>query len=239
MISILSKIKKFISIKILKNYKYNSQTYVEHLKRLGVKIGSNVFFNQLESVNIDITRPCLVEIGNNVRITKGFTLLTHDYSWFVLRNFYSDIVPSSGKVKIGNNIFIGFNATILSNVEIGDNCIIASGCVVTKSIPKNSVVAGVPARVICSLDEFYEKRKLNSVNEAIEYAQSIRERYNREPKLNDFTEEFSLFLDGGEIPEQLEILIQKQLGPVAEKYHRSHKKIFSSFDEFLSVSKRI
>ena len=52
------------------------------------------------------------------------------------------------KVKIGNDVWIGSNATILPGVEIQDGAIIAAGSIVTKDVPKNAVVAGNPARII-------------------------------------------------------------------------------------------
>jgi acetyltransferase-like isoleucine patch superfamily enzyme len=51
-------------------------------------------------------------------------------------------------IVIGEYVWIGANATILPGVEIGDNAIIAAGAVVTKHVPENAVVAGVPAKVI-------------------------------------------------------------------------------------------
>jgi acetyltransferase-like isoleucine patch superfamily enzyme len=51
-------------------------------------------------------------------------------------------------ITIGNNCWIGSKVTILDGVTIGDNCVIAAGAVVTKSVPSNSVVGGVPARVL-------------------------------------------------------------------------------------------
>jgi serine acetyltransferase len=45
----------------------------------------------------------------------------------------------------------------MGGVTIGDNCIIGAGSIVTKNIPSNSVAAGMPARVICSIDEYYHK----------------------------------------------------------------------------------
>lgn len=64
-----------------------------------------------------------------------------------------------GKVNIGNNCFIGWGAIILPNTTIGDNCIIGAGSVITKSVPKNSIVAGNPAKIIGNTDEFIERHK--------------------------------------------------------------------------------
>jgi acetyltransferase-like isoleucine patch superfamily enzyme len=53
-----------------------------------------------------------------------------------------------GRVEIGNDCWIGANAVILKDVVLGDGCIVAAGAVVTKSFPANSVVAGVPAKLL-------------------------------------------------------------------------------------------
>ncbi|MCL4151253.1 UNVERIFIED_CONTAM: hypothetical protein GTU68_049014 [Idotea baltica] len=51
-------------------------------------------------------------------------------------------------IKIGNNCWIGAKVTVLDGVTIGDNCVLAAGAVITKSMPANSIVGGVPAKVI-------------------------------------------------------------------------------------------
>lgn len=55
-------------------------------------------------------------------------------------------------VKIGNDVWIGGNAIILPGVTIGNNCVIAAGAVVTKDVPDNSLVGGVPAKLIRTLE---------------------------------------------------------------------------------------
>lgn len=62
-------------------------------------------------------------------------------------------------ITIGNNVFIGAGAIILSNVTIGDNSIIGAGAIVTRSIPSNSVAIGIPAKVVKTIDEYYESVK--------------------------------------------------------------------------------
>ena len=57
-----------------------------------------------------------------------------------------------------DNVFIGCNSTILGNVKIGPNALIAAGSVVTRDVKENTVVAGNPARVIGTFDEYVEKR---------------------------------------------------------------------------------
>lgn len=64
-----------------------------------------------------------------------------------------------GKIKIGNNVHIGINSIIMPGVNIGDNVIIGVGSVVTKDIPSNSVAVGVPAKVIETIEDYYEKNK--------------------------------------------------------------------------------
>lgn len=58
---------------------------------------------------------------------------------------------SKGEVNIGNNVWIGDKATILANVHIGNNVIVAANSVVTKDVPDNCIVAGVPAKIIKEL----------------------------------------------------------------------------------------
>ena len=57
------------------------------------------------------------------------------------------------KVVLGKNVWVGAHATILPGVTIGDNAVIAAGAVVTKDVPANAVVGGVPAKVLKMIEE--------------------------------------------------------------------------------------
>lgn len=96
----------------------------------------------------------LIKIGDNVTISHA-ELLCHDASTKPFLG-YSKI----GRIDIGNNVFIGARAVVLPGVTIGNNVVIAAGCVVNKSIPDNSIVAGVPCKIIGSYDEYVEKNKM-------------------------------------------------------------------------------
>ena len=106
--------------------------------------------------------PCLVEIGNNVTIAYGTSLLTHDNS---VIKCDIDATDYFGKIIIGNSCFIGAQTIILPGVVLGDYTIVGCGSVVTKSFPEgNVVVAGNPAKVICTVEEFKNKKKDISIN---------------------------------------------------------------------------
>ena len=210
----------------------SSKRYKRFLNDLGVVIGDNIdFHGGLKTISIDITRPSLVTIGSNISFNKNFTLLTHDWGGYVLRNKYKEFIPSSGPVKIGNNIVFGQNVTVLKGVTIGDNSIIGLNSVITKDIPPNSLAIGAPAKVISTLEGYYEKRKKQSINEALVYAKSIEERFNRLPKIEEFWEEFPLFLRGNELIEGLPI--KKQLGDAYEFYKENNQPVFKGFNDFL------
>lgn len=117
----------------------------------------------------------MIEIGNNVTFSIRVVLLAHDASSCKLIE-----MAKIGKIIIHDNVFIGANSTILPNVEIGENSIIGAGSVVTKSIPPNSVVAGVPARVISSIEEYKEKIQ-NLKSETI----SFGEEYTMRKKVDE------------------------------------------------------
>ena len=61
-------------------------------------------------------------------------------------------------IKIGNRVWIGIAATVMPGVTVGDNSIIAAGAVVTKDVPTNCIVAGVPAKIIKNLDNLQEEK---------------------------------------------------------------------------------
>lgn len=122
----------------------------------------------------------LIRLGNNVQIASHVTFITHDITHFVLNNTLCSsgdgpVKEKIGCIEIGDNVFIGANSTILLNVRIGKNVIIGAGSLVLRDIPDNSVVAGVPARVIGSFEKYREKRlhdpsrpsEMESANEEI------------------------------------------------------------------------
>ena len=63
-------------------------------------------------------------------------------------------------VNIVNNVFVGASTVILPGVNIGDNVVIGAGSVVSKDIPANTVVAGSPAKIICTYEEFVCRKRL-------------------------------------------------------------------------------
>ena len=214
----------------------DNTNYINRLRRLGVKVGKGVVFRDAKSVTIDLTRPSLVEIGDNVDINVNFTIMSHDFVSGVFLNLYKEMVNSSGRVKLGNNIYIGRDVTILKGVTVGDNCVIGLGSVVTSDIPSGSVAVGTPARVICTIEEYFKRRKRCSMEEAFDYARSIRENFGREPQVEDFWEEFPLFISGGEVDRYPTLPIKRQLGTAYEHYRQHHTAPFKSFEEFLAAA---
>ena len=220
-------------------YKSSSARYIKFLRKQGIVIGNGCIFRSPNATRIDLSRPSLIEIGNNVDMNHNFQIMTHDWASGVFRHVFHNILPSSGKVKIGNNIYFGTNVVVLTGVTIGDNCVVAAGSIITKDIPANSVVAGIPAKVICSLEEYYEKRKQVCIEEALEYARSIKERFNRQPTIDDFHEEFVLFTDGNNKQLHKPWMIS-QLG--GEKNYKNwckkHQAIYKDIDDFLNAANR-
>ena len=99
----------------------------------------------------------LIKLGSNVRLASNVTFVTHDVS-HVMLNDHPDLKNEKFKEKIGC-IEIGAGTSILYGVKIGSNVIIGAGSLVNKDIPANSVVAGVPAKVLGTFDDYLEKRR--------------------------------------------------------------------------------
>ena len=171
--------------RVIYREKATSESYIRYLRGLGVSIGEDCTFYAPSQSPIDIQYPWMITIGNHVRITAGVKVLTHDYSWSVLKlanGHEGEILGACGHVIIGNNVFIGRGAIITRNVTIGDNVIIGAGSVVTKDCASNGVYAGNPARKVTDLESFYKKRKSVQLQEAKEMARSYFERYGKKTR---------------------------------------------------------
>ncbi len=129
-----------------------------YLRKLGCKVGDGTRF--IGGVPYLGTEPYLIEIGEDCLLTDNLHFHTHDGSVKVLNSagfFDGKRMDKMGRIKIGNNCFIGSGARIMGGVKIGNNCIIGAASVVTKTIPDNSVVGGMPAKVICTIEDFYNR----------------------------------------------------------------------------------
>ena len=116
----------------------------------------------------------LIYIHNNVKIASNVGFVTHDVIHTMLNEMYTKggYIERVGCIEIMDNVFIGSGTRILYNTRIGRNVIIGSGSLVNKDIPENSVYAGVPARYICSFDEYVEKAK--------RYSEEFRRKYGKD-----------------------------------------------------------
>ena len=208
--------------------------YEKWLRKQGVIIGENLCLYNHKTIRIDTSSPGLVQIGDNVAITADVVILTHDFSSWVFRNLYADYIPGRGKVTIGNNVYIGQRAMILKGVTIGDNVIIGAGTIVTKDVPDNSVVVGVPARVICTLDDYYKKRKTQMYSDVKNYVKAMYE-YRGICNVCDFKEEFPLFMkEPSMYPKEFVNKIKHiQLKGIAETFFDTNTPLFNNFDDMI------
>lgn len=106
--------------------------------------------------NVTFTDPCHVRLGDNVHLS-GCTLFGHDGAVIMLKQAHRTHLDRVGRIDIGDNVFVGHQAIIMPNVTIGPNAIVGAGAVVTGDVAPGSVVAGVPARVICSVDDYHAR----------------------------------------------------------------------------------
>jgi len=218
---------------------YNSRAYIKYLQKKHVLIGNNSIIYSPNKVIIDVQRPHMLSIGDYVKISSGVVILAHDYSRGVFCNLsgYQNIGECK-KTTIGDNCFIGTNAIILMGANIGANCIIGAGAVVpSKDFPPNSVICGNPAKVVCTLDEYYKKLEKSRLDNAKLYAIQFYNHFRRRPSIDEMTnaffwlylphtkanvEKYSSFFDLGGV--NRETLIQNYL---------STEPLYDSFESFL------
>lgn len=109
------------------------------------------------------SEPWIISLGSNVHLTDGVKFITHDGGVLLYRKEIPDLEITK-PIIIGDNVYAGNNVIFLPGVSIGNNVVIGAGAVVTKDIPDNSVVGGIPAKVIKTTDEYLYKLKKESIH---------------------------------------------------------------------------
>ena len=123
---------------------YVRRIVVIYYRRMGVRIEGHVFISH--GAHIDTTVRGRITICDGCVITRGAVILAHDQSF--ARTGRSDLDKGVGSVVLGKNVFVGVNAITLPGVTVGENSVIGAGAVVTRDVPRNVIVVGVPARVM-------------------------------------------------------------------------------------------
>jgi len=167
------------------SYTGSSSQKCKYLRKQGAKIGENVVLNgDLATFG---TEPYMIEVGDNSLIAWGVKIITHDGGIRVLNNlkkFGNRRADKIGKVIIGKNSYIGMNAIIMPGVKIGDNTIIGAGSVVTKDVEDGTIVAGVPAKKISNINDYYLKNR-NRVRFTANYSKKQKRNYYENIKYVD------------------------------------------------------
>lgn len=145
--------------KFIRRLKIRFTDKKKYAQMIGVKMGEHT---SIASKDHWSSEPYLIEIGDYCRITKGVKFFTHGAARLARRKYPN--YDFFGKIKVGDWCFIGTNALIMPGVTIEDNVIVAAGSVVAKSVPKGSIVAGNPARIVGHIDDFIEKNLKYNMN---------------------------------------------------------------------------
>lgn len=149
------KLKRFYQIKIKKQDPMELR--IAALRRSGMQIGERCrIFSNIQS-----NEPYMIRIGDNVTVSGDVSFCTHDNGIIKVLAGKTDVV---GPITVGNDCFIGMHSILMLGVTLGDNCIVGAGSVVTHSFPPHTVLAGNPARRICSTEEYAEKNRDKAVN---------------------------------------------------------------------------
>ena len=113
-----------------------------------VAFGKNVFINH----SAILSASGGIEFQDGVSVAPGVRIATINHDFNNRHTIYT-----YGKVTIKKNVWIGMGAMICPGVTIGENSVVAAGAVVTKDVPDNVVVGGVPAKIIKTLDPSEQK----------------------------------------------------------------------------------
>ncbi|MGI6110617.1 MAG: acyltransferase [Eubacteriaceae bacterium] len=230
----LAKLKQIIRNQLY-GYHADSDSYIRYLRENGARIGERVCLFDPQNTHIDVTRPWMLSIGDDVQITTGVTILTHGYDWSVIKGVYGPVLGSCGNVSIGNNCFIGMHATILKGTQIGDNCIIGANSLVNHNIASGWVAAGNPARPIMTVEEYYKKRQNAQLREAEDLYHCYKRQMHQEPPADVFDEFFWLFQKRGQkrtegAEAKMHLLANYE---TSEKLFQKTEPVFDGYDAFL------
>ncbi|MCU9612926.1 acyltransferase [Caldibacillus lycopersici] len=146
----LKVVKNFIVIQLARYTPLLSVKNWMYRKLLKMQVGEQTSFALM--VMLDIMFPEKISVGKNTVIGYNTTILAHEYLITEYR---------LGDVKIGSEVMIGANSTILPGVEIGDGAIVSAGTLVHKDVPAGSFVGGNPMRLIYTKEEM-DQKKLNA-----------------------------------------------------------------------------
>ena len=221
---------------VLKHFSRFTSPYLFNkiLKLEGFQVGEGTIFYNPSSITIDRQRPWMLKIGKYCKITRGVTILTHDYSRSVLRRAYGEILGEAALTTIGDNVFIGVNSIVLMGAQVGNNVIVGAGSVVSGTIPDNVVIAGNPAKIVRSLDEHYQRRKEKILSEAIVWMKSYKERFGHFPSETQTGPFFPLFTNREtydyDHDNRLFCLGDDMIDVV--RSFKDSKPLFSSYEEF-------
>lgn len=131
---------------------------VHRARRMGMKVGQ---LCRLYSLNV-VSEAELVELGDGVIVSGEVMFVTHDGAVFTALERFPSVNGHYGRIRIGNECFLGIRAIILPGVELGDNCLVAAGAVVMDSFGPNSVIAGNPAKYVCPTSIYLELKRHSS-----------------------------------------------------------------------------
>ena len=114
--------------------------------------GKNIFIGDYLNCNVNVTILDVKEvyIGNHVMIGPNTLITTVGHP--ISPKGRREELAQASEIRIGNDVWIGGNVTVLPGVKIGDNVVIGAGAVVNRDIPENSLAVGVPARVIRKIE---------------------------------------------------------------------------------------
>ena len=110
----------------------------------GISIGANTYIGP----NSVLFGAAGIEMGAGVLISPGVVITTHQHSYRQAEVEIRHQPLRFGRIVIERDVWIGANATILPGVRLGAGSVVGAGAVVTRDVPSNTVVAGVPARVL-------------------------------------------------------------------------------------------
>ena len=150
------KLKRLFQILSL-NTKKTAKHRADYLRSIFGYVGENVLY-QPRTIPL---YPELIKFHNNIVIAAKVTFITHDAIHIMLNRCISEkcFKESIGCIEIMDNVFVGTNTTILYDVRIGSNVIIGANSLVNKDLESGFVYAGIPAKKICTFEDFIDKRR--------------------------------------------------------------------------------